>query len=328
MTRTLSRLAVVLLALGALVVAPTAATPPGQNGKIVWQQEPTTRDGFPHLLVANADGSGAERVFAGARNRGEVEGTFSPTDPDVMFFTRFRPRPFGEDVYRGNLATGDVRRVRTTENAEIAPTVSPDGAKIAYFSVTRVPFDENGPPPPNRIRVANVDGSDDHAITPRRQLAVDPDWSPDGEQIAYMQLRFVDDVSQERIVVINADGSGRRAITEFGGVNERNPKWMPDGETIVFERFRERGKLSDIAAVDVSDGTQTALLATKYWDTNPIPSPDGTRILFTSNRDRPGAENRLGRGFELYTMAIDGSDIERLTDNRKPDLFPDWQRLP
>ena len=27
------------------------------------------------------------------------------------------------------------------------------------------------------------------------------------------------------------------------------------------------------------------------------------------------------------TMALDGSDIERLTNNRKPDLFPDWQVL-
>jgi Tol biopolymer transport system component len=315
-----------VLALGALLAVPTSATPPGQNGRIVWQREPTG-DGLPHLFVANQDGSGAQRVFA-VRNRGDAEGTFSPTDPDVMFFTRFVPRPFGDDLYTGNLATGDVSEVITTKHAELAATVSPDGTKIVYFRVTRSPFDADAPPPPTRIRVANIDGSGDHVITPRRELIADPDWSPDGSQIVYMQLRFADDVPQERIVVINADGSGRRALTRFGGVNERNPKWMPDGETIVFERFRETGKLSDIATVDVSGGTQQTMLATKYWDTNPIPSPDGTRILFTSNRDRPGAENRLGRGFELYTMALDGSDMVRLTNNRRPDIFPDWQRLP
>ena len=37
---------------------------------------------------------------------------------------------------------------------------------------------------------------------------------------------------------------------------------------------------------------------------------------------------RLGPGFELYTMAVDGTDIVRLTNNRRPDLFPDWQRRP
>lgn len=50
-------------------------------------------------------------------------------------------------------------------------------------------------------------------------------------------------------------------------------------------------------------------------------------FVFTSDRDRPGRD-RLGPGFEVYTMAVDGSDIVRLTNNRRPDIFPDWQRLP
>jgi hypothetical protein len=32
--------------------------------------------------------------------------------------------------------------------------------------------------------------------------------------------------------------------------------------------------------------------------------------------------------FEIYTMALDGSGIARLTNNGRPDIFPDWQRLP
>jgi len=27
-------------------------------------------------------------------------------------------------------------------------------------------------------------------------------------------------------------------------------------------------------------------------------------------------------------MALDGSDIFRVTTNRRPDVFPDWQPLP
>jgi hypothetical protein len=27
-------------------------------------------------------------------------------------------------------------------------------------------------------------------------------------------------------------------------------------------------------------------------------------------------------------MDVDGSDIVRITNNRRPDIFPDWQRLP
>jgi Tol biopolymer transport system component len=314
------------LALAAVLAAPTAATPPGQNGKVVWQQE--SKRGFPHLYVANPDGSAAQRMFANARKRGEIEGAFSPTDANLVFFTRVSERPFGENIFSGNLATGAVTRVTRAKAADIAPTVSPDGTKIAYFAVPRPRhFNPEVPPPPERIHVANLDGSGDRAITPRRQHSLDPDWSPDGSQIVYNQARIVGDAGQGRLVVMNADGTGRKAITRFGGVTEQNPKWMPDGQTIVFERFRERGTRSDIATINPTDGTERTVLATRAWETNPIPSPDGTRIAFTSNRDRPGP-NRLGLGFEVYTMALDGSDIVRLTNNRLPDIFPDWQRLP
>ena len=127
-------------------------------------------------------------------------------------------------------------------------------------------------------------------------------------------------------MVVNVDGSGRRALTSYGGADELNPKWMPDGQTILFETLKPTGTKSDIMAISPAGGPARPILATAAWETNPIPSPDGTRILFTSDRDSRGRD-RLGPGFELYTMALDGSDIVRLTNNRSPDIFPDWQRL-
>jgi Tol biopolymer transport system component len=128
-------------------------------------------------------------------------------------------------------------------------------------------------------------------------------------------------------MVMNADGTGRRALTPFAGADEINPKWTPDGRTIVFERAAQTRTKSDILALDLASGAVRPVLVTPAFETNPIPSPDGTRILFTSDRDRRGRD-RLNPGFEVYTMALDGSDVVRLTNNRRPDLFPDWQRLP
>ena len=102
---------------------------------------------------------------------------------------------------------------------------------------------------------------------------------------------------------------------------------MPDGQSIVFETRKQSATKSDVVAIDAAGGAVRPILASQAWETNPIPSADGTRILFTSDRDRPGRE-RLGPGFELYTMAVDGSDIVRLTHNLRPDIFPDWQRVP
>ena len=309
-----------------MLVVPAAATPPGSNGLVVWQKE--QRNGPPRLKVANADGSGARTVFAG-RDSAEFEGAFSPTAPGLLVFSRGGRAPYSEDIYAGNLATGQIRRVIRARSADIAPTVSPDGTRIAYLAAPRpAVLREDRPGPPERIHVANLDGTGDRAITPKTKSSVDPDWSPDGTQITYAESRLTGPRGfQTRIMVMNADGTGRRALTSYGGFDEINPKWTPDGQTIIFEILKRTGTKSDIVAISAAGGPVRRILATPNWETNPIPSPDGTRILFTSDRDRPGRD-RLGPGFELYTMALDGSGIVRLTNNRSPDIFPDWQRLP
>ena len=313
----------VALGFAALLAVPAAATPPGTNGAVVWQREQL--NGPPRLYVANADGSGARRAFP-TRDRADLEGTFSPTVANLVVFSRASRAPFSEDIFAGDLTTGRVRRIVGARSADIAPSVSPDGTRIAYFAVRRPPG--NRRPGPERIHVVNLDGTGDRTITPSSRPSVDPDWSPDGTQIAYAETRFVTrNRAQTRVMVVNADGSGRRALSAYGGFDEVNPKWTPDGQTIVFERLKRTGTKSDIVAIAAAGGPVRTILATAAWETNPIPSPDGTRILFTSDRDRRGRD-RLGPGFELYTMALDGSDIVRLTNNRSPDIFPDWQRLP
>jgi Tol biopolymer transport system component len=311
----------------ALAAAPAAATPPGRNGMIVWQRE--GRDTPPRLWVAAPDGSGARQVFRGSRRQAEFEGTFSPTHPNVMFFSRgaFPFRPFVEDIFRGDLATGAVTRVVGARTADWAPAVSPDGTRLAYFAVTPGPLDEDSPPPPQRIAVAGVDGTGARTITPRRILAIDPDWSPDGTRIVYTEARLRGEGADNRLAIVNADGTGRRALTAFGGRNEINPKWTPDGQTIIFEELRETGRRSRIMAMPSAGGSPRVIYDSPGWDTNPIPSPDGTSILFTSDQHRRARE-RINPGFEVYTMAIDGTGVVRLTNNRSFDIFPDWQRLP
>ena len=310
----------------AALVAPAMATPPGRNGLIIWQRSFNE----PHLWVANADGSGPHRVFANAANRWEYEGAFSPTDPDLVFFTRFGGGS-SHDIYSGSLATGAVTRLLPGSSSDVAPTVSPDGMRIAYYATARRPI--LAPARAERIHVMNVDGTGDVALTPRNRHSVDPDWSPDGTRLVYSEYRInAGSQAIDRLVVINADGSGRRPLTAFGGPTEFNPKWMPDGRTIVFERLRG-GTLSDIATISVRGGKAKPILAARAWETNPVPSPDGTRIVFTSDRDRSDRRRgdyseRFARTMEIYTMAVDGSDIERLTRNSRPDLWPDWQRLP
>jgi Tol biopolymer transport system component len=53
------------------------------------------------------------------------------------------------------------------------------------------------------------------------------------------------------------------------------------------------------------------------FDGDPMWSPDGTEILFTS--DRAG-------DFDIWVMSADGSDQVALTDHPASDEYPTWSR--
>jgi Tol biopolymer transport system component len=318
-------LGVCALAVGFLGVsaAIAVATPPGTNGLIAWQRE--TSNAPPHLWVANPDGSQAREVFA-AEDAVKFEAAFSPVNASALAFTRGTERFFSEEIFVGDLTTGQVRRVTDSKSAAIAPTFSPDGTRIVYFSIR--PGGRNRPPGPERIAVINIDGTGRSFLSPKKRPSLDPDFSPDGTRIAYSESRILSPfVADNRLMVMNADGSGRRAVTGYGGRREINPKWLPDGNGLVFESLNRRSLKSDIERIGIDGRGRRAVLATSAFETNPVPSPDGMRTVFTSDRDRRGP-TRLGPGFEVYTMSVDGTDIVRLTANKERDLFPDWQRLP
>ena len=81
--------------------------------------------------------------------------------------------------------------------------------------------------PGGDIYVMNADGSNLKKIT----TGMDPAFSPDGRQIAF--VRWEGDGDNVRI--INVDGSNEHY---FVGANKpRSPTWSPDGQDIVFERL-------------------------------------------------------------------------------------------
>jgi len=92
--------------------------------------------------------------------------------------------------------------------------------------------------------------------------------------------------------------------------------WMsvdvsPDGQTLVFDL------LGDLYRMPITGGTATRLTQGLAYDAQPRFSPDGSRIVFLS--DRTGGEN-------LFTIATDGSDLRQVTPpgNQLGYTSPEW----
>jgi Tol biopolymer transport system component len=76
------------------------------------------------------------------------------------------------------------------------------------------------------------DGSDRRRLTEAPTGShLQPRWSPDGRRVVFTNDRDGD----EELYVINADGSGMKAITD-NGLNDWDPGWSPDGRKLVFAR--------------------------------------------------------------------------------------------
>ena len=312
----------------AACTTPAFASFPGANGRLVF--EVPNRNGA-NLFTVLPDGSGRTRL---TDLRGfETEAEYSPDGSRIAFaYARSEDAPL--EIWVMN-ADGTGRRRLTRNRAfSVAPTWSPDGTKIVYATDKDgpAPESEDDPPPPAHLYEINADGSGNRRMVGGRNSSTDPAFSPDGSTIVFARLRTGRTLRafDASLMTVRADGGGLRRLTPAGGDDELNPNWSPDGRLIAYERTRRFDtRQSDIAVMNADGSAKRRLTRSRVFDTNPVWAPDGSRIAFTSDRDnRNLSRERLGRGFELYSMGPDGSDVLRLTNNRRPEIFPNWQPLP
>ena len=141
-----------------------------------------------------------------------------------------------------------------------------------------------------------------------------PDVSPDGRRVVFSrgqlganQLMELD-LADLRIRPLTQPEQGRPVYT---------PRYDPRGGRVVYSQARPDGG-RDLILIDLGSGQTRALTNTRTMDMQPAFTPDGSRIVFAS--DRTGI-------FNLYAFDLGSDRITRLTNlvtgAFSPDPAPD-----
>ena len=156
-----------------------------------------------------------------------------------------------------------------------------------------------------------------------------PQWSPDGRRIAFLSTG---DQLPNKIYLMNADGTGMKAIVSMDGVIV-HVCWSPDGKMLAYgaantyhgsatEDLSQHLYLVDarsrkIRRLTVKDARDPG--ATYTEESSPNFSPDGRRIVFV--RDTVQATDA-----QLWVVDADGSNSRRLTARVTgvKDSGPSW----
>ena len=212
---------------------------------------------------------------------------WSPTGEYVAFSSRGRRDDVG-GLYLMDADGQSVRRL-VEGPADTLPAWSPDGSALAFVAGAGGRY---------HLYLADVAGGEVRRLVSQDNQITFPVWSPRGDRLAYVVVFGRDD----GLYVVNVVAGTERRLSDN---ITYTPLWSPSGEEIVYTAANSGN--SEVYVIDVASGALRNVSNDSAYDSDPVWSPDGTRIAFYSLREC----NELS----LYVVDADGTNRRRLLDH-------------
>ena len=167
--------------------------------------------------------------------------------------------------------------------------------------------------------VADLDRRAVRRVT-RGKGGYNPSWAPDGRTIAFDWATDgpCGSPACSRIFLINAGGTRRRPFTPRN-LRCESAAWSPTGDRIAYVQWRPSREETIrssiwIRTLDGSPARRVTFMNAAF-DSGPVWSPDGRRIIFSRDVEGPAAGN--------YMVNVDGTGLRRLRGNHRA-WFSSW----
>jgi Tol biopolymer transport system component len=288
---------------------------------MVFQSERVEGNPFYQIFRMDLETGAVERLSPG---RGKTTCAFvNPASGDVLFSsTHHDPEASAEqqaelarraegrerryswdydpelEIYVRRDADGSLERLTHSRGYDAEASFSPDGRWIVFTSLRHAyagePTDEErrrletDPSFFGEIYRMRADGSGVERLTHTRGYDGGPFFSADGSRIVWR--RFDEQGVTADLWSMRPDGSDPRRLTDFGAMSWA-PYPHPSGAYVLFASNKLGFENFELFLVD-SEGRKEPVRVTfsEGFDGLPVPTPDGRRLSWTSNRHGGGAQ--------------------------------------
>ncbi|MGU3576862.1 Tol-Pal system beta propeller repeat protein TolB [Brucellaceae bacterium C25G] len=180
-----------------------------------------------------------------------------------------------------------------------------------YFDTRVVYVDESGSAAKRvkRLAIMDQDGANVRYLTDGRDMVLTPRFSPNRQEVTYMSFEG----DRPRVYLLQLETGQREVVGNFPGMTIA-PRFSPDGQKVIMSLLQDDGS-ANIYTMDLRSRSTTRLTNTQAIDTGASYSPDGSKIVFES--DRGGRQ-------QIYVMGADGSNPQRISFGNGSYSTPVW----